>query len=190
MADFTVVYDSCVLYPAPLRDLLVQLATVGLFKARWTNEIHEEWINSLLNDRPDLLRERLERTKDLINRSVLDCLVEGYESLIPTLNLPDPDDRHVLAAAIRCSADAIVTFNLQDFPEQVLNLYDIEAQHPDDFIVSQFDLSATKVCAAAEEIWSRLKNPPKTRAEYLDVLLRQQLPQTVAILKEMWYRPE
>ena len=92
------------------------LALSDLFRARWSNDIHEEWIRNLLEDRPDLTRERLERTRDKMNSHIRGCLVTGYEPLIAGLTLPDPDDRHVLAAAIRASAEVIVTFNLKDFP--------------------------------------------------------------------------
>ena len=101
MAKFTALYDACVLYPAPLRDLLVRLGGSGLFRARWTNQIHDEWICNVLENRADLSRERLERTRDLMNEHIFDSLVTGYEDLIPSLELPDADDRHVLAAAIQ-----------------------------------------------------------------------------------------
>jgi PIN domain len=101
LASFTALYDACVLYPAPLRDLLIRLADTGLFRARWTNAIHEEWILNVLENRADLSRERLERTRDLMNEHILDSLVNDYEELIPMLLLPDENDRHVLAAAIR-----------------------------------------------------------------------------------------
>ena len=119
MANFTALYDSCVLYPAPLRDLLMWLGLSDLCRPRWSNDIHEEWIRSVLANRPDITRERLERTRDLMNSNVRDCLVTGYEPLIDGLTLPDADDRHVLAAAIRADADVIVTFNLTDFPGRV-----------------------------------------------------------------------
>lgn len=79
---FTVVYDACVLYPAPLRDFLVRLAVTGAFRARWTEAIHDEWVRNLLANRADLSREKLERTVALMNQAVPDCLVEGYELLI------------------------------------------------------------------------------------------------------------
>lgn len=100
MAQLTVVYDACVLYPAPLRDLLMSLTQSGLFHARWTDQIHDEWMRNLLTNSPHLTRERLERTKAKMNAAVRDCLVENYEPLIATLDLPDADDRHVLASAI------------------------------------------------------------------------------------------
>jgi hypothetical protein len=99
VAKFSVIYDACVLYPAPLRDLLMQLALTDLFKARWTDQIHEEWIQALLRwEKYD--RIILERTRELMDASVRDAKVSGYEELIEALVLPDPDDRHVLAAAI------------------------------------------------------------------------------------------
>lgn len=104
MTSFKVIYDANVLYPAPLRDLLMWLALRDVVLARWTNEIHEEWIRSVLRNRPDLKPEQLERTRQLMDASVRDCLVTGHLSLIPGLDLPDPDDRHVLAAAIKAGA--------------------------------------------------------------------------------------
>lgn len=101
VSSFTVVFDACVLYPAPLRDFLMHLALTDLFRAKWTDEIHNEWIRSVLKNRPDLTEERLQRTRTLMDSHVRDCLVCGYESLISSLALPDENDRHVLAAAIR-----------------------------------------------------------------------------------------
>jgi hypothetical protein len=184
MAPFTVVYDACVLYPAPLRDVLMELAVEGIFRARWTAEIHEEWIRNLLANRPDLTREQLHRTRDLMNGAVPDCLITGHEPLIEGLVLPDPGDRHVLAAAIVAHAGAIVTFNLRHFPESTLERYGIEAQHPDDFLVYQFDLAADSVCHAIKRLRARLRNPPKDVRAYLDILARQQLPQFVMRLRE------
>lgn len=141
MTSFTVVLDACVLYPAPLRDVLLELAVAGLFRAWWTDEIHKEWMGSVLRDRPDLTAEQLRRTRDLMNRGVPDSLVRGYRDLVAGLQLPDGKDRHVLAAAIRCGASVIVTSNLKDFPAGYLASFGIEAQHPDDFISHQFDLN-------------------------------------------------
>ena len=104
-SNYTALYDACVLYPAPLRDLLLQLALTDLFRAKWTDDIHQEWIRNVLNKRPDLTLEQLTRTRDLMNSHVRDCLVTGYESLIPALQLPDPDDRHCRGDhAIHCDA--------------------------------------------------------------------------------------
>lgn len=113
-SHYKVVYDACVLYPAPLRSLLIYLAMTDLYRARWSRQIHEEWIRSLLVQRPDLTREKLERVRDLMDAHTRDAVVENSESLIDGLTLPDANDRHVLACAIHCDAEAIITFNLKD----------------------------------------------------------------------------
>ena len=172
---FTVVYDSCVLYPAPLRDLLMRLALTDLYRARWSDQIHEEWINTVLRNRPDLSRAQLERTRSLMNAHVRDALVDGHQSLIPALKLPDPDDRHVLAAAIKCGADLIITFNLDDFPEHVLASYGLGACHPDLFPVDQLNLDAERVCMAMRQHRASLRNPPKSVEQYLVTLEEQGL---------------
>jgi predicted nucleic acid-binding protein len=168
-----------VLYPAPLRDLLMYLALTDLYRAKWTNEIHNEWIKNLLANRKDLTQDMLERTRDKMNRHVRDCLVEGYQFLIPTLMLPDQNDRHVLAAAIQSKCSVIVTYNLKDFPEKVLSKFDIEPQHPDEFILHLIDLSSSMVCAAMRQHRLSLKNPPKTVDRYLETLRNQSLNKTI-----------
>ena len=180
----TVIYDACVLYPAPLRSFLMYLAITDLYRARWSNRIHEEWMRNVVKDHADIPREKVERIRDLMDLHVRDGLVTGYESLIDRLTLPDPDDRHVLAAAIHCGADMIVTFNLKDFPKDVLNPYGIEARHPDEFLAYQLEVAPEVVCSAARRQRVSLKNPPMNVEEYLAALERQRLPQTVSILRE------
>jgi len=186
MGNFIAVYDACVLYPAPLRDFLMWLALTGtdLFAPRWTEEIHAEWTRNVLLNRPDLTREQLTRTKNLMNAYVPNCVVTDYESLIPSIELPDPGDRHVLAAAIVAQASVIVTFNLSDFPAQKLALYGIEAMHPDKFVLELIDMNPQTICVAAQNHRQSLKNPPKTPEEYLETLLQQGLNETVAAMRE------
>ena len=112
-ARYTVILDACVLYPAPLRDVLLSLASEGLFHARWSERIQDEWGRNLLRQRPDLEQEDLQRTCALMSNAIPDCLVTGWE---PFEQIITGLDRHVLAAALRGHADAIVTFNLKDFP--------------------------------------------------------------------------
>lgn len=180
---FVVIYDACVLYPAPLRDLLIRLAVTGLFAARWTREIHSEWSRNLIADRPELA-DRLSRTIELMDKAVPDSLVTGHEALIDTLTLPDPDDRHVLAAAIRAGAQLIVTFNLKDFPADTLAPFGVEAVHPDDFVSQQFDLNEARILAAVKDHRASLKNPPKSVDEYLDTLEARGLVVTVDRLRQ------
>jgi predicted nucleic acid-binding protein len=183
VSNFTAIFDACVLYPAPLRDFLMHLAITDLFRAKWTNEIHDEWIRNVLKNRPDLTNERLQRTKDLMNSHVRDCLVSGYQNLIPSLTLPDENDRHVLAAAICAGADVIVTYNLSDFPAATLDQYGIEAQHPDEFITHLIDLAPLAICEAAKRQRMSLKNPPQSVEGLLEIYKKQGLAQTVAELR-------
>jgi predicted nucleic acid-binding protein len=183
VAQLTAIYDACVLYPAPLRDFLMQLALSDLLHARWTDRIHDEWIRNLLKNRPDLKRVQLEKTRRLMNAAARDGLVRGYEAWIQSIMLPDEDDRHVLAAAIQARADVIVTFNLKDFPRSVLLPYKIEALHPDDFIARLIKFNSAAVCDAARQHRARLRNPPKTLDEYLLTLAEQKLVKTVEFLK-------
>jgi predicted nucleic acid-binding protein len=187
VATFAAFYDANVLYPAELRNLLMHLALTDLFRAKWSAQVHQEWMNNLLANRSDIKREQLERTRELMDRHAIDALVTGYEDLIPGLQLPDENDRHVLAAAIRGRADVIVTMNLKDFPNEVIGAYGVEAQHPDEFVMHLFDLAPGKVLMAAREHRISLKNPPKTEAEYLDVLERQGLTQTVSVLRDYMF---
>ncbi len=136
------------------------LAMTDLFRAKWTDAIHEEWMRNVQKDYPDITREKIERTRDLMNSHVRDCLVTGYEDLIEAITLPDPDDRHVLAAAIRAGADVIVTSNLSDFRKDVLAKYGIYVQHPDEFVMCLIDLAPNLVCSAAKKQRESLKNPP------------------------------
>jgi hypothetical protein len=159
------------------------LAITDLLRARWTEAIHEEWMRNVQKDYPDITRAQVERIRDLMNAHVRDCLVTGYEDLIAALTLPDPDDRHVLAAAIRAKADIIVTANLADFPADTLAKYGIEAQHPDDFIHHLLELAPGVVFGAAKKQRESLKNPPLTVEQYLQSLERQGLAQTVAALR-------
>lgn len=160
------------------------LALSGCFRARWSVQIHNEWKRNLLKNRPDLTAEQLDRTSELMDQAIPDACVTGYGALIEGLTLPDIDDRHVLAAAIRCNASVIVTFNQKDFPPVALNPYGIEAQHPDDFVDNLFDLDPTAVVTAAQRQRSQLKMPPMDVGSYLDLLLRQGLVQSVKALND------
>ena len=128
---------------------MLHLALEDLFLPRWTEAIHEEWIRAVLAARPDLRREQLARTRNLMNTRWEDGMIVGYEELIPSLSLPDPADRHVLAAAVHCGADAIITFNLKHFPAAALEAHGIIAIHPDEFVGKLLDTAPLEVCAAA-----------------------------------------
>lgn len=142
-------------------------------------------MRSVLNNRHDLKPEQLQRTRELMDASVPDCLVVGYEGLLTNLSLPDPDDRHVLAAAIHCHAGVIVTYNLKDYPSAVLTNFGMDAQHPDDFVAHLYDLAPAAVCAVVRTQRAALKNPPRSVRELLDTFLSLELASTVAHLADM-----
>lgn len=179
----TALLDANVLYPAPLRDTLMHLAIARSYRPKWSATIHEEWIRNLLLNRSDLSRATLEGTRDMMQSAVPDGLIEGYESLIPGLSLPDENDRHVLAAAIAGCCDCIVTFNLKDFPRPALDPHGLVAQTPDEFICELMDADEDRVCLAVRRQRALLKKPPKTVEEHLQTLEEQRLFHTVARLR-------
>lgn len=122
----TVLLDACVLFGPPLRGVLVGLARAGLFRAGWTDDVDRECKAAL---------RRHSRCAIDLDRALPDGRIDGYAHLVPTLTLPDPDDRHVLAAAIAVGADAIVTWNRRDFPAAALRPHGIAAVDPDSFIL-------------------------------------------------------
>jgi hypothetical protein len=183
LGNFTAFLDASILYPAPLRDLLLELAVADLYRAKWSDAVHEEWITAVLENRPDLTRAQLERTRHLMNAHARDALVTDFEQLIDGLELPDPGDRHVLAAAIKGRADLIVTANLRDFPAEKLGRWGIEAQHPDEFLTHQFHPSQPVFLQAVKRVRLRLKNPPQSVADYLDTLHAQGLLATVKAIR-------
>lgn len=182
---FTVIYDACVLFPAPQRDLLIRIAVTGVVRARWTDRILDECFRSILARRPELTMEKLARTRTLMNRAVRDCLVTGYAGLADHLDLPDPDDRHVVAAALRSGAQAIVTANLKDFPPQALAPLDIEALHPDRFVLDILDLAPGVVLKAVHDQVAALCNPPRELSDLLDTLEKGGLVQSVAEIRRL-----
>lgn len=184
MSNYTALLDANVLYPAPLRDLLLQLAVTDLFKARWSDDIHREWIEALLRNEPHRSRTALERTRDLMNSATRDCLVREYEYLVPSLELPDANDRHILAAAIVGRCDVIVTQNLTDFPDTILASYGIDVQHPDEFLSNHLNLAQGLFCSAVQKVRARLQNPPYSIEQYLDILTRNGLVVTAAELRQ------
>jgi hypothetical protein len=163
----------------------MRLALAGLFQAKWSADVHEEWIRSVLRDRPDITRVQLERTRNLMDLHADDAVVTGYEGLVEDLILPDPDDRHVLAAAIAGGAGVIVTRNLKDFPADTLDAHDIEAQHPDAFVRRLIDAAPASVVEAIRDQQAALRNPPVSSEELFTILDRLGMAATTQKLKLM-----
>jgi predicted nucleic acid-binding protein len=177
--------DASVLYPVSLRNLLMRLTPAGLYQARWSADVHKEWIRAVLRDHPHIPEARLHALRDAMNERAEECLVTGYETLIETLTLPDPNDRHVLAAAIVAGAEIIVTCNPRDFPDASLEPFGIEAQHPDEFILRLLELAPDVVTDAVRDQQARLTNPPVAMAELLALFERQGLRETVSELRRL-----
>lgn len=183
-SPFPVVLDACVLYPSLLRDLLMHLAITGLYQAKWTDTIQDEWQRNLLSNRPDLAQKQLIRTASLMNNALPDARVSQYEPLIEGIELPDLNDRHVVAAAIKCHAKIIVTLNLKDFPKESMDQLEIEALHPDEFISDLFDLNHALALSAVRRQRLSLTKPEININEYFAALLRQGLPMTFKALEK------
>ena len=120
-----------------------------------------------------------------MTQAIPDCLIDDFRALVDGLTLPDPNDRHVLAAAIRAGAQAIVTFNLKDFPASALSKYGIEALHPDDFLLDLIDLAPGALCAAVVKQASALRRPSMTTGQLLDTLRVLGLVESVAKLRSL-----
>lgn len=183
--QYTALLDACVLYPRVMPDALMSLATIGLFAAKWTEEIEREWMSHLGVNKPQIAH-RLERRRDDLRQAVVDWEVPkmAWQPLVEGLILPDPRDRHVLAAAIAGHADCIVTVNLKDFPQEVLDQHGIEAIHPDAFLINQWDLDELVVLAAFKRMRSRWINPPVDAEGFAQSMERGGMPWTAQRLRE------
>ena len=179
---FVVVLDANVLYPFRVRDALLRFTEAGLFRARWSPKILDEWKGSLLKKRPDL--------EDSINRQLLameqafpEACVKAGEDLIPSLTLPDPDDRHVLATAIAAGAEHLVTENLKDFPDEALSPYGLSAVSADDFLTSTFELYPADALSTLRAMRIDYENPAFSPGDFIFDLQAKGLPKLASLLK-------
>lgn len=179
---FTVVYDACVLYPSITRDLLIRVAIEGMVQARWSEQILDETFRNLKTNRPDLDPNRLDRTRALMTASLPAAMTSGHEGLIDALELPDPDDRHVLAVAIQAGAQLIVTDNLTDFPPSALTPFNVEARGADDFLVDQIHINAGIIRRILRDIAATRRGQP-TDDVILEHMESTGLIQSVALLR-------
>ena len=179
---YTAVLDACVLFPRLHRDILLSIAHADLYTARWSAEIEKEWTTNYKKKYPDA---EINRLVDLMRQAIPDALIVGYEEFIPAIQLPDPDDRHVVAAAIRGNADAIVTSNTKDFPNAILAAYDIEIQTPDQFVLNQIMLHPSRALVAIKRMRERWEKPTMTSLDMVDLFEQRSLPQTAARLRDM-----
>ena len=183
--EIVVVLDACVLYPAPLRDFLLHIAEIALYQPKWTYILQNEWVRNLLKNREDLSEKDLLKTAKAMNNAFPNALTKDFESLIENIILPDIDDRHVVACAIKASAKQIITFNLKDFPAKTLVNYDLKAVHPDKFITNLLNTNPQKVVQALKKQVLSLKNPPISEDKVLEKLEVCGLTQSIKLLKNI-----
>jgi hypothetical protein len=174
------IYDACVLYPFHLRNLLIQCAVDRLVDARWTDEIHDEWIRNLAANASGVSEERLQITRNLMNAVLPDAMVAGYETLVPGITLPDADDRHVVAAGIAAGASMIVTWNIRDFPSKELSKFALEKRTPDEFLLDLYSQLPDLVVAVTANARRNLRKTGLSATEFIDALKRQKLTRFVA----------
>ncbi len=175
--------DACVLYPAPVRDLLLHLAEVGIYFPFWTTEINNEWVRNLLINRPDIKPKSLTLTVNAMNTAFPYANTIHYETLINSILLPDKNDRHVVAAAIKSNSTIIITQNIKDFPILYLKAFGIDVQTPDSFISTQINLHNTLVLKAFINQVKNLKHPPQTPIQVLSTLEKNGLNKSVQKLR-------
>ena len=181
---FVVIYDANVLYPNTLRDLLIRIAQLPhLVQAKWTDEILGEMLGALRKNLPDISEAQASRLRERMNAAVRDCLVQGYEPLIEVLDLPDPDDRHVLAAAVKVNAQLIVTWNRKHFPQSKLAAWGVRAKSPDDFVRDTMGIDSQAVWACVQQIVDSRTRRPVTVEDVLGELERDGLVASVAAMR-------
>ncbi len=177
------VYDACVLYPFHLRNVLIQCAFDGLVEARWTDDIHDEWMRNLAASTHALPLERLEATRDRMKAVLPEADVANYRLLVADLKLPDPDDRHVLAAAIAGKASVIVTWNLKDFPARHLLPYGVTSQPPDDFLTDLHAAFPDALISSVKRARFNLRKTTPSVEAFVDALWQSGLKKFSDVLR-------
>ncbi|WP_019011212.1 PIN domain-containing protein [Deinococcus aquatilis] len=176
--------DANVLYPSLLRDLLIRLDIEGLCRLRWSDEVNHEWINALVRDR-GFEPEPLLRTQALMDRALPHARVTGFGHLIPDLTLPDPDDRHVFAAALHSRVPHLLTFNLSDFPAHALPTGAPQVIHPDAWLAPVLSQDLQVTCQVLRQLVAPFRKPPRTISDVARQLTQILMPQSAEVLEKM-----
>lgn len=180
---FKAVLDTNVIYPLISRDLLFWFAYYDLYTPKWSKHIFDEWKEVMM--RKGLNQDDAEKRIAVANSAFPDALVKNYENLIPTLNLPDQKDRHVVAAAIKSNSNCIVTNNLKDFPKNILDNFEIAVISADDFLVDIIDLNHEQATSAFKEMVLNRKNPKMDEFEILNQFRKCGLTKTADFLHSL-----
>ncbi len=146
-----VLFDACVLYPTVLRQILIGVCGAGLARPLWSPRILEEWARAAARLGPG--HEEIARAEiAALGAAWPDAPVDAPPEIEASLRLPDPADRHVLAAAIVGAADVLVTANLRDFPRRAMAPHGISAQHPDPWLLSLQEVHPAQVAKVVENV--------------------------------------
>lgn len=180
---FTAVLDTNAVYPVIIRDILFWFAHYDLYTLKWSEHIFDEW-KKVMKEK-GVSEEEANKRIDKANLAFPDALVQNYKSLIDHLELPDEDDRHVLAAAIKTNANVIVTNNIKDFPEAYLQSFSLNAKTADDFLTDIIDLNQEQAIAAFKEMVLNKKNPKQDEFEVLNQLRNAGLKDTANYLHSL-----
>ena len=172
-----VLFDACILYPFHLRNVVVQVAVDGLIQARWTDQIHDEWIGNLIVNVPTIPFERMQITRRMMNDALPGATVTNYEHHIPNITLPDAGDRHVVAAAIASGASIVLTWNVRDFPATELQKHRLVAQTPDTLLVDLFDRAPDVLLASLLNARRNLSKTRVSASDFLGIMNNQKLVQ-------------
>ncbi|MCQ9676979.1 MULTISPECIES: putative toxin-antitoxin system toxin component, PIN family [Corynebacterium] len=188
MAKFSALLDACTLVPVSLADTFLSLAEAGLYRPLWSDRILEEVSLAVGRIHPELPPEAVERRIAVMQDFFDDANVTSWEVLESVVALPDPDDAHVLAAAIQGRADVIVTFNVKDFPRDELQRFGIDVQTPDEFLLNQLDLDPDEVLACLARQAGALKSPPVQLRELLDGLEKLKIQGFTSVARKLLWR--
>jgi hypothetical protein len=178
------VCDACILYPFHLKNVIVQAGVDRLFYPRWTDAIHDEWMRNLISNTPGLSLDRLQATKRLMNVALPEATVAGYEKHIQTVNLPDLDDRHVVAAAIEAGASTIITWNLRDFPLSELKKHNLAPQTPDAFLTDLYEQIPDRLVGSMANARRNLSRSRVSASDLIAILRDQKLTALAAQLEQ------
>lgn len=177
---FKAVLDTNVIFPVVIRDLLFWFAHYDLYTPKWSENIFCEWKAVML--RKGVNEQEAEKRVQKANLAFPDAMVQNYTALIGDLKLPDVDDCHVLAAAIKTNANVIVTNNLKDFPEDYLDSFGIKAKSADDFLTDIIDLNHEQAIKAFREMVLNRRNPAMDEYQVLESLRKNGLTDTANYL--------
>jgi len=181
---FPVFRDTCVLYPIVLTDTLLRIAEQSVFRPHWSSDVMAE-LRRNLADVPQVGKEGAQRRIEAMNRAFPAATVTGYEPLISGMEC-DPKDRHVMAAAVHSECQVVVAYNLKDFPAESMAKHQLEAVHPDTFLLDQLDLYPEAVSNALRRQSAKSARPKLTALQLMGSFEKLQLAGFAAELRRRW----